>query len=60
MSDSSSKPGPTGRSKGGAERRKERLAQALRANLKRRKQAGGGRLKAGKDKKTGGRRDTPG
>jgi hypothetical protein len=46
--------------RGGADARKERLAQALRANLKRRKQAGGGPAKAGKDKRTGGSRDTSG
>ncbi len=46
------------RGKGAAESRRERLAEALRANLKRRKQAGSGTPKAGKDKKTGARGDT--
>jgi hypothetical protein len=40
--------------------RKERLAQALRANLKRRKQAGSGRAKGEKDKETSRRGDTHG
>jgi hypothetical protein len=46
--------------KGSAEGRKVRLAEALRANLKRRKQASGRRPKPGKDGKTGGGGDTAG
>jgi hypothetical protein len=54
MKDLSTKSGD----KRGAEKRKERLASALRANLKRRKQAGGGRPKPGKDGKPGGSGDS--
>jgi hypothetical protein len=52
--------GSGARGQGPADSRKERLAQALRANLKRRKQAGSGRAKGEKDKETSRRGDTHG
>jgi hypothetical protein len=54
MGGSREKTGSGTPSKGGAESRKERLAQALRANLKRRKQSGSGDRQGDKDRKSSG------